>query len=191
MLQQYGIDATDEMAKETYGMRTDQVISYWYDYKPWPDPDHEQLKADLYARVRKFLDGADLLMEGAVNAIRMVRAAGLLSAIASSSPRMMIDDFVRRYRLADSFDLLHSSEEEVYGKPHPSVYLSTAEKLGVEATCCLAVEDSYYGMIAARAARMKVVVIPEPAQFDDQRFVIADGRLRSLKELSLSLIRAL
>ncbi|OFY53041.1 MAG: hypothetical protein A2Y87_05460 [Bacteroidetes bacterium RBG_13_46_8] len=191
MLQRFGIHATEELAKDTYGLRTDEVIRYWYDYQPWPDPDHEQLKADLYTRIRELIDGADILMDGAIEAIRLVRDAGLLSAIASSSPRMMIDRFISLYRLDESFDLIHSSEEEAFGKPHPAVYLSVAAKLGVAATSCLAIEDSLNGVIAAKAARMKAIVVPDPLYFDDQRYVIADGKLRSLKELSLAMIQSL
>jgi sugar-phosphatase len=191
MLQRFGIHATEVLAKDTYGLRTDEVIRYWYDYQPWPDPDHEQLKADFYTRIRELIDGADILMDGAIEAISLVRDGGLLSAIASSSPRMMIDSFISRYRLDESFDLIHSSEEETFGKPHPAVYLSVAAKLGVAATSCLAIEDSLNGVIAAKAARMKAIVVPDPLYFDDQRYVIADGKLRSLKELSLAMIQAL
>ena len=191
MLQRFGIHATDELAKDTYGLRTDEVIRYWYDYQPWPDPDHEQLKADFYTRIRELIDGADILMDGAIEAISLVRDSGLLSAIASSSPRIMIDSIISRYRLDESFDLIHSSEEEAFGKPHPAVYLSVAAKLGVAATNCLAVEDSLNGVIAAKAARMKTIVIPDPLNFNDERFVIADGKIHSLKELNLALIQSL
>ena len=57
----------------------------------------------------------------------------------------------------------HSAEWEPLGKPHPGAYLSTAAKLGVDPTACLAVEDSFNGAISAKAARMRVVAVPEPA----------------------------
>jgi sugar-phosphatase len=191
MLSRFDIHATDELTKDTYGLRTDEVIRYWYDYQPWPDPDLEQLKADIYTRIRELIDRADILMDGALEAIRLVRNGGLFSAIASSSPRIMIESFISRYRLGESFDLVHSSEEEVFGKPHPAVYLSVAAKLGVPATSCLAVEDSLNGVIAAKAARMKAVVVPDPLYYDDQRYIIADGKLHSLRELSLAMLQSL
>jgi sugar-phosphatase len=45
------------------------------------------------------------------------------------------------------------------------------------------VEDSLNGVVSARAARMSVVAIPEPAVAGDPRFVLADERLDSLREL--------
>jgi sugar-phosphatase len=191
MLQKFGINATDEMVRETYGLRTDEVIAYWYDLQPWPNPDHKKMEADFYVLIQELINGADILMEGAKDAINIVKTGGFLSAIASSSPRIMIENFVSHYNLSDSFDLIHSSVEEAFGKPHPAVYLSTAAKLGVPPTSCLAIEDSVHGVVAAKAARMKTIVIPEPVNYDDQRYNVADGKLRSLKELTLSMIQAL
>ena len=50
-----------------------------------------------------------------------------------------------------------------WASPIPGAYLSTAAKLGVDPTGCLAVEDSFNGAISAKAARMRVVAVPEPA----------------------------
>ena len=72
----------------------------------------------------------------------------------------------------------HSAEWEPLGKPHPGAYLSTAAKLGVDPTGCLAVEDSFNGAIAAKAARMRVVVVPEPAALDSPRWGFCDAVLR-------------
>ncbi len=57
--------------------------------------------------------------------------------------------------------MIYSAEEEVYGKPHPGVYLSTAHKLGCLPHQCVALEDSLNGVIAAKAALMKCIAIPE------------------------------
>jgi sugar-phosphatase len=54
--------------------------------------------------------------------------------------------------------------------------------LGVSATECIAFEDSYYGMIAAKAARMTCVVVPSADAYDQQRWAAADLKLRSLTE---------
>jgi len=187
-----GIDITDDMLSESYGLGSAEVIEHWYRYQPWPDPDLAKLKADIYKRVYEiFLNGNSMLMEGALEAIEMVRAKGLHTAIASSSPRMMIDAFLNKSGLRDQFSISHTSEDEAYGKPNPAVYLGVASRLGIPPTSCLALEDSFNGMIAALAARMKTVVVPEPVNYDDQRYAIADSKLRSLKDFSYELICSL
>ena len=177
------------MLMESYGLGSEEVIEHWYNRQPWPNPDHAKLKADLYNRVYElFNNGNSILMEGALEAVEMVRENGMSAAIASSSPRMMIDAFLDKSGLQDHFSISHSSEDEIYGKPNPAVYLGVASRLGLPPRNCLAIEDSFNGMIAALAARMKTIVVPEPVYYDDQRYTIADSKLKSLKDLSYELI---
>ena len=60
----------------------------------------------------------------------------------------------------DLFAATVSSEEVARGKPAPDVYLEAARRLGVEPTHAAAVEDSHNGILAARAAGMRVLAIP-------------------------------
>ncbi len=68
-----------------------------------------------------------------------------------------------------------------YGKPHPEVYLNCASALNSVPTECLCFEDSFNGMIAAKAARMKCVVIPMYHQQKEERWRSADLKLSSLQ----------
>ena len=61
----------------------------------------------------------------------------------------------------------------------------------MEAGACLAVEDSFNGAISAKAARMRVVAVPEPAAFDSPRWGFCDARLPSLAGFDEGLIRSL
>lgn len=55
--------------------------------------------------------------------------------------------------------------------------------MGIDPIYCLAIEDSFFGVIAAKAARMKVVAMPDPGEFDQPRYGAADMKIRSLREL--------
>ena len=90
---------------------------------------------------------------------------------------------LNRLGLTGEFECVYSAEEEGYGKPHPGVYLTTAGKLGVGPTECLAVEDSLNGVLSAKSARMKCVAVPDREQRGDSRFSIADAVLDSLEEV--------
>lgn len=81
------------------------------------------------------------------------------------------------------FDELCSAEHMTYGKPHPMVYLTCAEKLGISPLNCLVIEDSVNGIIAGKAAQMKVVAIPEDINKNNPKFSIADYSLESLLEI--------
>jgi len=69
------------------------------------------------------------------------------------------------------------------------VFLHCAAALGSRATECLVLEDSINGMIAGKAARMKVVVVPDELHFDDPRFSLADRKLRSLEDFDLDMLQ--
>jgi beta-phosphoglucomutase-like phosphatase (HAD superfamily) len=87
--------------------------------------------------------------------------------------------------LGSLFRLTVSSEEVERGKPAPDVYLEAARRLGVEPTRCAAVEDSHNGILAASAAGLRVVAIPNrefpPGQ---AALAAADVVLGSLDELT-------
>ncbi|TAH06322.1 MAG: hypothetical protein EAZ16_00180, partial [Sphingobacteriales bacterium] len=73
-----------------------------------------------------------------------------------------------------------SAEHLPFGKPHPQVFIDCAAALNSNPQACLVFEDSFNGMIAAKAAKMKCVVVPHPASFNHPRWGAADLKLSSL-----------
>jgi len=86
--------------------------------------------------------------------------------------------------IAHFFDAIHSAEHLPYGKPHPQVFLDCAKDLGIPPNECLVIEDSLNGVIAAKAAKMYCIAIPDIEHRTDKRFVLADSNLLSLKEIN-------
>ena len=104
---------------------------------------------------------------------------------------LLIEAALRRLGIESRVAAWHSAEWEPLGKPHPGAFLSTAAKLGVEPTGCLAVEDSFNGAVSAKAARMRVVAVPEPAAYGSPRWGLCDALLPSLVEFDEPLLRSL
>jgi HAD superfamily hydrolase (TIGR01509 family) len=101
------------------------------------------------------------LLPGAVDAVRALAGRWPL-AVASSSPPELIEVVLAAAGVADRFRVTVSSEEVARGKPAPDVYLAAAERLGVDPTHCVAIEDSANGLRSAAAAGMTVVAVPNP-----------------------------
>ena len=80
--------------------------------------------------------------------------------LASSSNRELIELALDLLGVADRFQAIVSSEEVARGKPAPDVYLEAAGRLRVELDRAAAIEDSHNGIRAAKAAGMRVIVIP-------------------------------
>ena len=173
-----GLALTEEDCAATTGLRIDEVVRLRRARAPgW----HTLTEADaveaILARVVELLGAHGEPKPGAVGAVRRAKASGARVALASSSPTRVIHAGLARLGLAGDFEVVQSAEDEPLGKPHPGVYLATAARLGVAAVDCVAVEDSVNGMVAAKAARMRCVVVPERP---DPRFALADAVLESL-----------
>jgi sugar-phosphatase len=167
-----GVQLDDEQCRQTTGLRVGEVVEHWYERQPWPVSrgDRAAVAAAIVAAMVRAMEHAPV-MAGAVDAVRFCAAQGVRVAIASSSPPELIDAAVEHLGLAPLIETCHSAMHEEYGKPHPAVYLSAAAKLGVSPLDCVAVEDSLNGVIAAKAARMRCVAVPDRWS---PEFVVAD-----------------
>ncbi len=134
-------------------------------------------------------DGLPLL-PGATEAVRRL-GAGWPLGLATSSNRGIVDLVLDRAGLADLFAVTVSSEEVERGKPAPDVYLDAARKLGVDPGVAVAIEDSTNGLLAAAAAGLGVVAVPNRA-FPPAAHALeaADAVLGSLDELTPAAIEA-
>ena len=130
-------------------------------------------------------------MPGVLQSIERCRARGLKLALASSSPMKLIQTVLRTFKLESAFDVVRSAETEAFGKPHPQVFITTAQELGLAPDRCFVLEDSFYGVVAAVAAKMKVVAVPDAEGREDERFCIATEQLGSLLELDETLLARL
>jgi HAD superfamily hydrolase (TIGR01509 family) len=88
---------------------------------------------------------------------------GAKIGLASSSPRPWVDRVLDRFSLRRHFAALASGDETPGRvKPEPDLYLLAAKRLGVEPARCTAVEDSRYGVAAAKAAGMRCLALRGP-----------------------------
>lgn len=132
----------------------------------------------LYRQQIPFLPGA----EAAVS----LAAAHYPTALASGSPRALIDTVTAAPALLGKFQAILSGDEVEHGKPSPDIYVAAARRLGIEPEQCVCLEDSGNGIIAGKNAGMKVICVPDerfaPAA---EKISQADLVLPSLEHLSL------
>ncbi len=182
-----GISLTDEMCFRTVGLRIDEVTDYWYSIYPWTHvPKTEITEAVIEGVIREIRDKGKAL-PGVYKVLDFFQRRKIPMGIASASPSRIINTVVDRLDIRSYFSVIHSAETEQYGKPHPAVYLSAARMLGVNPRECIVFEDSFNGIIAAKAARMKVIAVPELLHQGKAKFHAADYQLGSLDEFSEAL----
>jgi HAD superfamily hydrolase (TIGR01509 family) len=101
------------------------------------------------------------LKKGAQALLQRIKAAGLPIAVATSSPYDEAMLKLQNAGILDYFEFIVAGDQIQHSKPDPEIYLKVAQRLGVEASRCLALEDSNNGVKAAHAAGMVVVQVPD------------------------------
>jgi len=100
--------------------------------------------------------------EGVVDLLCAARARGMRVALASSSRRLWVDATLRSIGLSEAFEVIVSGDDVRHGKPDPEIYVLAANRLGVQAERCLAIEDAPNGVLSARRAGMQVIGVRTP-----------------------------
>jgi HAD superfamily hydrolase (TIGR01509 family) len=122
---------------------------------------HDQFQIDCSRRFHALAGGGVPLRPGAAELIAFLAAAGVPTAVATSSRRAPAVLHLSQVGLLDGFDAVVTRDDVAHGKPHPEVFLTAAQRLAVDPAQCLALEDSHNGVRAAAAAGMMTVMVPD------------------------------
>jgi HAD superfamily hydrolase (TIGR01509 family) len=186
-----GVPIDPHGCRQTKGMFVSEVTAYWHERFPWPGPSTGEVAVRVVDRVCELVVERGALLPGVGQVLGLCRRHGLALGLASSSEYRLIETVLGHFGLDREFEVVHSAEEEAYGKPHPAVYLGAAAKLGVDPTRCLAWEDAGAGVLAAKAARMVCVAVPDATERTRPAFGIADAVLSSLEQATDELLASL
>lgn len=104
---------------------------------------------------------------GIIRFLDRAKKAGYKMGIASSNSIELINAALANYDLFDYFDCIVSANDVPRGKPFPDVYLTVADRLGVDPSRCLVFEDITMGIMAGKSAGMTVCCIDDDYSADD------------------------
>ncbi|MDQ4034977.1 MAG: HAD family phosphatase [Chloroflexota bacterium] len=181
LFRRHGAEFTHEDQLQVIGTNFDITARYFAQRLGWPLERraelvkestalmHERVKVQVNAR-----PGAVELIEG----LRDLEGIGL--GLASNSPRYLVEDALRTAGLPGAFDSIVTSDDVKHGKPAPDIYLLACERLGVDPSQAVALEDSASGVAAAKAAGLTCIAVPMFAETDVSA---ADRVVDSLEEL--------
>jgi sugar-phosphatase len=169
--------------QKTVGLRIDEVIHFWNLHESWEIEDESIVQEKIILKMEELIAANAQPLPGVIETLTFLRSKGLKIGLATSSSSRLIRIVLKELAISDFFDFTHSAETEDYGKPHPAVYLTVARKLTVHPTKCLVIEDSFNGVIAGLAAKMKVVCIPEKTHFPNPRLAFSDYQFETMSEM--------
>lgn len=99
-------------------------------------------------------------MPGLLELLSFIEERQLPKGVATSSDRKYLTRILTKFELQQRFSQTLSGDDVSHGKPHPEIYLKSAEKLGIPAERMLVLEDSENGTRAAAAAGAYIVSVP-------------------------------
>ncbi len=177
----YGVQLTNAMYASTTGLRTKEFVDWWFQYFKIDMQHAPEAEREIVSGVLKKIEEKASIMPGVPHIFDFFANKEFKIGLATSSPPELIDLVVRMTGIGPYLSATSSAEFLPYGKPHPQVYLNCAESMNSKPTECICFEDSFNGMIAAKSARMKCVVIPHHSQTKEEKWGAADLKLSSLQ----------
>ena len=121
----------------------------------------QQIKSDWNAMAWDKYSNEVPLKEGVDDFLEICREQGILLGIATSNSRELVQNIVSVHGLEDYFSCIMTGCDVAKGKPAPDIYLAVANELNVEPGRCLVFEDIIPGILAGKAAGMKVCAVED------------------------------
>lgn len=149
---------TDRLA--TVGRSIDQGATLYAERLGLPPDQVAALRAELEALAREEYLGGVAVCPGAVELVAALRPHMRL-ALASNTDRPLIELVLARSPFASSFEVVVTRDDVDRPKPSPDLYALACRRIGVSPSDAIAFEDSVSGVLAAKAAGLSVVAVPQ------------------------------
>jgi beta-phosphoglucomutase family hydrolase len=192
LLAEHGI-SFDRMAlpRQVLGPPNDSTLRHFFGAGITAE-DRRGLSEELEARFRRAFAPHAKPLPGVERLIAECQENGILMAVASSAISKNVNFIVDALGLRAYFHVILSGDEVTQGKPHPEIFEKTAHKLGLVPAGCVAIEDSFVGIEAAKRAGMKCVAVATtfPAQ-ELRAHTQADLVVQALEALNVQKLRKL
>ena len=160
----------------------DSKKTWKYMGKLWGEEDTEKIRQLFHSEYPDgTLDYREYLFPGVPQMLRTLKQKNYLLALASSSKKKDIRRMLKENELGFYFTVVVSGEEYKESKPDPEIYNDVKRQLGLNSEECLVVEDSTYGIRAAKAAGLEVIAVDDPRFSFDQSE--ADGWIKKVTDL--------
>lgn len=183
-LLQFNVTLSPVQYHHTTGLRTREWLDYWFGHFGIGKERIPAAEAALHQHVIEKIKSQASPLPGVHEIIAFFKARDFRVGLATSSPLALVNVVVEKLGIAGDFEAVASAEHLPYGKPHPQVYMDCAASLAVSPLQCLAFEDSFNGVIAAKAARMTCAAIPVKDQAHLPKWGAADLKLGSLLDFT-------
>ncbi len=181
----YGIDITEADQLKTRNMNMQQVSKYWSSQAQTPFS-MEVSEQRVIKQVCQMIEQTPVAMQGALNLLEQIHKMNIPIGLATNAPKPVCHTVLQCLQIETYFSSVQTADDVINTKPHPEIYLKSADKLKVDPQHCLVFEDSPTGVKAAHAAGMKVIYV-NPRRIAEASIISnIHFAIRSLEQFSWS-----
>lgn len=183
-LGRFGIPLPEDLQNEIEGMSFSETAFFFKERFQIPHS-LEEIKADWNRMAWDKYTHEVPLKEGAGEFIAYCMTQGIKLGIATSNSRELVENVISALDLQECFSCIMTGCDVAKGKPAPDVYLAVAEALQVEPARCLVFEDIVPGILAGKAAGMKVCAVEDEYSMyqRDEKKELADFYIQDYHEV--------
>jgi beta-phosphoglucomutase len=168
-LNEHGIPyVVEDLPKQILGSRNDSLFRHFFGPHLTPE-EMRRLGEEVEANFRKAFAPHAKPLPGLECLIEEIHRQGIPIAVASSAIGKNVAFVIEALNFSPYIRTAVNGDEVIRAKPDPEIYLKTAGKLGIAPAACIAFEDSFVGVEAAKRAGMKCVAIASTFPLEELR----------------------
>ena len=145
--------------KRYFGKRGEDTLELIFGEGKISPDEAKSLSDEVDSHFVEMVGEIGVLIPGALEFVRALKEAGEKVALATSALRKNVDAFLNAFSFQGVFDAEVCADDVSIGKPEPEVFLKAALQLNEDPQKCVIFEDSFPGVIAAKAAGATCVAL--------------------------------
>lgn len=182
VMRELGLEPSEKEIHEFVGVSNKDMWTILIERHGMNQPLDYILELHKSLKIKRFSTEKLDPVEGIPELAAQIRNAGLKIALATSSPRFLAEHILNQLGLLSYFDAMVTADDIKRSKPDPEVFVKAAAALGVVPEECIVLEDSGFGIQAAKKAGMQVIAYKNPSS-GNQDTRLADYVVSSIKDI--------
>ncbi len=179
----YGYEIDEELFKKTIGANLKRTIEIYLAHFGESFP-IDAIREERFKLSESLVEQNGVpVKEGLFELLDYLKETDIKIAVATSTSRQRAMTLLKMAGIDMHFDYVLCGDEIENSKPHPEVFLKVSERIGCLPENCIVLEDSEVGIIAAHAAGMLPVMIPDMKEPEEEIRKLIYKRLDSLKDV--------
>ncbi len=183
-LGRFGMKPPEDLHSRIGGKNFSETAFFFKETFDLPD-EVERIKADWNRMAWDKYSNEVMLKDGALCFLNICMEKNIKLGIATSNSRELVENLIAVHGIGNYFDSIMTGTDGLKGKPAPDIYLAVAGELNVTPEHCLVFEDIVHGIMAGKAAGMKVCAVYDEASVmqDEEKRELADYYIHDYREL--------